>query len=98
MKRRGLTALGNPVVPELKLKNPQRSAFLSPSFNLYSTTCSLSFLPCSSNSPIPINPSIFPSNKKTFSFPIPASFAAAAATCMLPGTVNKYFAPAVFRA
>ena len=75
-----LTALGNPVVPDEKDKNPQISKFVFPSGILKYGTCFPNLLPSSIKVLIFLNPSSSPSNKKICSLFTPA-FSADSASC-----------------
>lgn len=93
-----LTALGNPVVPDEKLRKPQTSKFVLPLGMLKTGACSFSCFPISTSSLIVLYPSKFPSSKKSLSFEIPTFFAAAVATSILFGCVMRNFASAVLSA
>ena len=95
-----MTALGNPVVPELKLKKAHISLFFFPLGILKLGTCPTSpyDFPMSKSCFMVVKPSNSPSRRKTRSFGIPAFFAAAAAMPIEVGTVMRYLAPAFWRA
>jgi hypothetical protein len=94
-----LTALGNPVVPLLKLKYPQRSAFPFPSGIFQLPTWPLSpfsnLSPSSTISCTVLKPFSLPSNKITLSRPNPTISAALTATPKFPSIVIKNRAFAV---
>jgi hypothetical protein len=94
------TALGRPVVPLLKLKKAQTSPFFFPRGILKGFTCPFSpkLFPTSIRSFTVLKPIILPSRRNTFSFGIPAFFAAAAAISIDPGTVMRYLALDFFNA
>ena len=92
-----LTAFGKPVVPEEKERKPQISWLFFPDGMVNAGTVFI-FSPRAINSLIVVNPSFSPSSKNTLDCGIPAFLAACAAISILPGTVKRNLAVAVFRA
>jgi hypothetical protein len=92
-----MTAFGRPVVPLEKLKYPHTSLFLLPGGSLYEGTCceGLYDLPIAIRSCTVEYPSNFPSSRNRFDLGRLTELAAAVATSIEDGAVNRNLESAV---